>query len=60
MASGQNPNLRREWRTLRLDERQDFVTAVHCLAHSPSGLGLNTSRYDDFVYVHVMLYNESK
>ena len=57
---GHDPPLRREWRALSEEEKMDFIRAVQCLARKPSKLGLNTTRYDDFVYVHVNLYEGSK
>lgn len=43
---------RREWRTLALAERHDYVRAVRCLATKPSKLGQNGTLYDDFPWVH--------
>ena len=57
---GRSPITRREWRGLQAHERQSFIAAVQCLANSPSRLGLATTRYDDFVYVHILLYSEGK
>lgn len=57
---GHDPPLRHEWRALSEEEKMDFIGAVQCLTQRPSKLGLNTTRYDDFVYVHVNLYSESK
>ena len=57
---GRSPIIRREWRVLKSYERQNFIAAVQCLANSPSRLGLATTRYDDFVYVHFLLYSGGK
>ncbi|KGO55074.1 Tyrosinase [Penicillium expansum] len=46
------PALRKEWRQLSVQERNGYVKAVQCLATTPSRLGLNTTLYDDFAYVH--------
>ncbi|QKX62709.1 uncharacterized protein TRUGW13939_09870 [Talaromyces rugulosus] len=45
--------VRPEWRSLSLKERENYVAAIQCLSNSPSRLGLNTTRYDDFVYSHL-------
>ncbi|KAH8691329.1 hypothetical protein BGW36DRAFT_305206, partial [Talaromyces proteolyticus] len=47
------PAVRREWRTLSFEARQNYVAAVQCLSDRSSRLGLNTTRYDDFVYSHL-------
>ncbi|KAF5016921.1 hypothetical protein F66182_11242, partial [Fusarium sp. NRRL 66182] len=57
-SSCQTPTLRREWRTLSLNARQKYVAAVQCLTRRPSRLGLNTTRYDDFVYSHLAVAND--
>ena len=48
-----DPPIRREWRSLSGDEKQDYLLAVQCLRETPSRLGLNQSLYDDFPYVHI-------
>jgi hypothetical protein len=53
---GTNPVIRREFRTLNDTEKLDFVEAVQCLGRSPSKLGLNTTRYEDFVWFHLQAY----
>ncbi|KAF2998496.1 hypothetical protein E8E13_003549 [Curvularia kusanoi] len=50
-----NPAKRVEWRTLGADVQQQYIDAVLCLKTKPSGIGLNTTRYDDFAYVHTNL-----
>ena len=44
---------RPSWHDLPLHRRHAYTRAVQTLASQPSRLGLNTSRYDDFTYVHV-------
>ena len=44
--------LRREWRSLKLAEKQEYIKAVNCLRDQPSRLGLDQSLYDDFSYTH--------
>lgn len=48
----QQASIRREWRTLTLDEQQNYVRAVRCLATKPSKLNENGTLYDDFPWVH--------
>ncbi|KAK8070195.1 hypothetical protein PG994_006811 [Apiospora phragmitis] len=50
-----NPVKRAEWRTLSTEVQKQYVDAVLCLKTKPSGMGLNTTRYDDFPYVHTHL-----
>ncbi|KAK6850538.1 monooxygenase [Apiospora arundinis] len=50
-----NPTKRVEWRTMTPEVQKQYVNAVLCLKTKPSGMGLNTSRYDDFPYVHTNL-----
>jgi hypothetical protein len=54
-----NPTKRIEWRNLGSEVQKQYVDAVLCLKTKPSGLGLNTTRYDDFPYVHTHLDNTS-
>lgn len=58
--AGNKPHIRREWRALKKEEKLEFISAIHCLTRKPSKLGLQTTRYDDFVYVHVVLYDYSE
>ena len=58
--SCRSPVLRREWRSLSLSERHDYLTAVRCLGGQPSRLGLNHSLYDDFPWVHSRMGNFCK
>ncbi|KAI1804823.1 Di-copper centre-containing protein [Daldinia bambusicola] len=54
----ENPAVRKEWRTLSTDERNSYISAVKCLTTKPSTLGLNTTLYDDFPYVHNALNDD--
>ncbi|KAK8043751.1 Di-copper centre-containing protein [Apiospora phragmitis] len=47
-----NPAKRVEWRQLSAADQQSFINAVLCLKTKPSKMGLNTTLYDDFPYVH--------
>ena len=48
----QEPRLRREWRSLTMDEKHDFMQAVLCLSNKPSTWGPNGTIYDDFALLH--------
>ncbi|KAK2032532.1 Di-copper centre-containing protein [Colletotrichum zoysiae] len=51
-----NPPKRVEWRTLDREAQQHYVDSVKCMTEKPSEMGLaNTTRYDDFAYVHTKL-----
>ncbi|CZS83131.1 unnamed protein product [Fusarium graminearum] len=54
----QNPTKRVEWRQLKDADKQSYIDAVKCLKTKKSRLGLETSLYDDFAYVHFQ-YNPS-
>ncbi|MCJ1371074.1 hypothetical protein MMC20_002289 [Loxospora ochrophaea] len=56
---GRNPVLRQEWRMLSFEARRSYIAAVQCLSNSPSQMGLNTTRYDDFVYSHLQTFNRT-
>jgi hypothetical protein len=43
---------RREWRTLTMLQKHDYIAAVRCLKITPSRLALNHTLYDDFPYIH--------
>ncbi|KAH8785171.1 putative tyrosinase [Diaporthe sp. PMI_573] len=47
-----NPPIRREWRGLTVDEKEDFTRSVNCLSRVPSTWGLNGTLYDDFSALH--------
>ncbi|CZR41691.1 uncharacterized protein FPRO_11281 [Fusarium proliferatum ET1] len=51
----ENPIKRVEWHELDDAARQQYTDAVLCLSTKPSRLGLNTTLYDDFPYVHAHL-----
>lgn len=59
-APCEEPALRKEWREMSADEQGAYVKAVHCLASKPSRIGLNTTLYDDFPYIHNVLNNDSE
>lgn len=48
----ENPSVRREWRSLSQDEKQNYIDAVNCLAKLPSIIRENGTLYDDFPWVH--------
>lgn len=48
----QYPSVRREWRGLSQDEKQNYINAVNCLAKLPSIIRENGTLYDDFPWVH--------
>ncbi|KAL2060772.1 hypothetical protein VTL71DRAFT_9414 [Oculimacula yallundae] len=50
-----NPEKRVEFRTLDAAAQTQYTNAVMCLSTKPSTLGLNTTLYDDFTYVHTHL-----
>lgn len=50
--SCRNPASRREWRSLSMPEKHDYLRAVQCLAHTPSRMTSNMTLYDDFPHVH--------
>ncbi|KAK1963248.1 Di-copper centre-containing protein, partial [Colletotrichum sublineola] len=49
----QDPYFRKEWRSLSKKEKQDYLEAAKCLAHTPSILTGNGTIHDDFAYVHM-------
>lgn len=54
-----NPQQRLEWRALSDDVKKRYTDSVLCLKTKPSQLGLTTSRYDDFPYIHTHLDRSS-
>lgn len=54
------PVQRIEWRNLSSLEQQSYIHGVLCLKTKPSRLGLNTTLFDDFAYVHHNLNAQSK
>ena len=59
-ATCTNPILRKEWSAATAGERSSYLNAVLCLAKKPSRIGLTTTLYDDFAYVHNQLNLHSK
>jgi len=55
-----SPKLRKEWSKATRAEQQSYIDAALCLATKPSRLGLNTTLYDDFGWIHGILFGESK
>lgn len=55
-----DPPKRIEWRQLGAEIQKEYIEAVLCLRTKPSALGLNTTRYDDFPYIHTHLDKSSK
>jgi tyrosinase len=55
-----NAQKRLEWRQLNQTGRESYTNAVLCLKTKPSRIGLATSLYDDFPYIHARLNNESE
>lgn len=53
-ASGSctEPARRREWRSLSLQERTEYLTAVQCLTKHKSTLNPGTMMHDDFGWIH--------
>ncbi|KAK1973441.1 tyrosinase central domain-containing protein [Colletotrichum cereale] len=54
----ENAIKRKEWSSLTLEERTDYISAVKCLAAKPPRYSSSTvpgarSRYDDFVATHI-------
>ncbi|KAI9703544.1 MAG: hypothetical protein M1820_005848 [Bogoriella megaspora] len=54
-----DPSLRREWRSLSDDEKQEYISAVQCLRRSPSRTNMSQSLYDDFPVIHTRIGNYS-
>lgn len=55
-----NPSTRQEWRALTSTQKSAYIEAVQCMASKPSQLGLSTTHYDDFPYIHNVLNNDSE
>jgi tyrosinase len=49
-----------EWRQLSSVDQQQYIDSVLCLKTKPSRIGLNSSLYDDFTFVHFTLNKQSK
>ena len=54
------PSTRVEWRDMSDQARQSYIDAVLCLKTKPSKIGLPTSHYDDFPWVHQEFNLKSK
>lgn len=52
-----NPALRQEWSNATSAQRTSYLKAVLCLNTKPSRIGLNSSLYNDFPWVHNQLQN---
>lgn len=48
-----------EWRTLSESVKAEYIAAVQCLATKESVLGLDSTLYDDFAWVHAKLNLQS-
>lgn len=59
-ANCTEPYFRREWRSLAVKEKKDYLDAVQCFIDSPSMLNMNGSLYDDFSWVHNLVAHSSK
>ena len=59
-SSCTSPSKRPEWRHLSKAQKTKYIKAVQCLTTKPSRIGLNTSLYDDFAYVHANVSMDSK
>jgi tyrosinase len=59
-ATCTDPTVRSEWSSVSQDVRDAYIAAVNCLATKPSRIGLNTTLYDDFPWVHNALNLESE
>ena len=53
------PEKRVEWRALDAATQKQYTDSVLCLMKKPSQLGLNTTRYEDFSWVHAHLNDQS-
>lgn len=53
------PAIRREWRSLSIAERDEYIDSVFCLRSKPSKLNANQTRYDDFAFIHHQFNDES-
>jgi len=55
-----SPKLRKEWSKATRQEQESYIQAALCLTTKPSRLGLNTTLYDDFSWIHGTLFGQSK
>jgi len=54
-----NPTVRKEWGAANDFEKSSYINAALCLSTKPSRLGLPTTLYDDFGYIHNKLTLQS-
>ncbi|KAL3419621.1 monooxygenase [Phlyctema vagabunda] len=52
--------VRHEWSSVSQGVRDNYIESVLCLATKPSRIGLNSTLYDDFPWIHNQLASESK
>ncbi|KAF4615860.1 hypothetical protein G7Y89_g15255 [Cudoniella acicularis] len=52
-----DPVVRQEWRTLSIQQRRNYISAVQCLQNHPSNIGLNHTLHDEFTWIHSRLGN---
>jgi len=51
----QEISTRHEWRSLSMQEKDSYLSAVRCLSEKPSRLGLNGTLWDDFPYTYARI-----
>jgi tyrosinase len=54
-----SPKVRKEWSKATQAEQSSYIKAALCLATKPSKIGLKTTLYDDFGYIHALLFGQS-
>lgn len=59
-ATCTSPKLRKEWSKATRAEQTSYIKAALCLATKPSRIGLQSTLYDDFGWVHANLFSLSK
>jgi len=52
--------IRREWRSLTINEQQNYIESVQCIQNLPSELVGRGNFYDDLVYVHYLVGSQSE
>ena len=55
-----NPTIRREWSSVSQETRDSYTDAVMCMSRTRSKIGLSTSRFDDFTWVHRAMFDDSQ
>jgi hypothetical protein len=58
-AACTSPKLRKEWSSATAAEKQCHIKAVKCLTNKKSSIGLKSTLYDDFPFVHNALTLQS-